>query len=99
MLLFSKGDNGWHIDIPFTGVVKREKVTAIQFYSYRLQIKGAIDAIHAEDNNNNVSRRIILPSLFASGSRQIFQLYQDIMVIVAYFGKPNLFVTFTCNPK
>ena len=27
------------------------------------------------------------------------QNYQDAMSIVRKFGKPDLFVTFTCNPK
>ncbi|CAB4418636.1 unnamed protein product [Rhizophagus irregularis] len=39
VLLFPKGDDGWHINIPLIGSLKREKVTAMQFYSYRLQIK------------------------------------------------------------
>ncbi len=29
----------------------------------------------------------------------MYQLYQDTIAIVSYFGKPDLFVTFTCNPK
>src|ERR1043165_9077961 len=58
-----------------------------------------MDAMHAGDNNNNVGRRIILPSSFAGGPRQMYQLYQDAMTIVSHFGKPDLFVTFTCNPK
>ena len=29
----------------------------------------------------------------------MYQLYQDAMAIVRYFGKPDLFITFTCNPK
>jgi len=57
-----------------------------------------MDAIHANDNTN-VGRRIILPSSFAGGPRQMYQLYQDAMAIVSRFGKPDLFVTFTCNPK
>ena len=27
------------------------------------------------------------------------QNYQDAMAIIAKFGKPDLFLTFTCNPK
>lgn len=27
------------------------------------------------------------------------QLYQDAMALTAKFGRPDLFVTFTCNPK
>src|ERR1044071_6813214 len=29
----------------------------------------------------------------------MYQLYQDAMAIASHFGKPDLFVTFTCNPK
>jgi hypothetical protein len=29
----------------------------------------------------------------------MYQLYQDAMAIVGYYGKPDLFITFTCNPK
>lgn len=29
----------------------------------------------------------------------MFELYQDAMAIVSHYGKPDLFLTFTCNPK
>ncbi|GBB96670.1 hypothetical protein RclHR1_28030002 [Rhizophagus clarus] len=59
---------------------------------------GIINAMHAGESNN-ISHRIILPSSFASGLRQMYQLYQDAMAIMSYFGKPDFFVIFTCNPK
>jgi len=37
--LFPRGDDGWHIDVSLIDSVKRERVTAMQFYSYRLQIR------------------------------------------------------------
>lgn len=58
-----------------------------------------MDAINNEGGNNKIGRRIILPSSFSGGPRQMYQLYQDAMAIVGHFGKPDLFVTFTCNPK
>ena len=39
VLLFPKGDDGWHVDIPLEGSAKRERITTMQFYSYRLQIR------------------------------------------------------------
>ena len=39
VLLFPKGDDSWHLNIPLTDAVKRERVTTMQFYSYRLQIR------------------------------------------------------------
>ena len=37
--LFPRDDNGWHVDIPLIRTAKRERVTTMQFYSYRLQIR------------------------------------------------------------
>ncbi|CAG8661536.1 18179_t:CDS:2 [Rhizophagus irregularis] len=143
VLLFPRGDNGWHPDIPLLRSRKRNRVTQMQFYSYRLQIKngdwiqntgrlyqqyivdqyakikqnrlnylrenqstlriecyqGAVDAIHAGDSANNIGQHIILPSTFSGGPQQMYQLYQDAIAIVHHFGKPDLFITFTCNPK
>jgi hypothetical protein len=42
---------------------------------------------------------MILPSSFQGGECAMGQLYQDAMARVRKFGKPDLFVTFTCNPK
>ena len=38
-LLFPKNDDGWHANIPLIGSGKRKRVTQMQFYSYRLQIR------------------------------------------------------------
>ena len=143
VLLFPRGDDGWHENISLTRSNVRKRVTQLQYYSYRLQIRdgdwiqsagrlfqqyivdqyakieqnrlnylrqnqsvlrtefyqGAMDAMHAGDNAINVGRRIILPSSFSGGPRYMYQLYQDAMAIVRHFGKPDLFITFTCNPK
>jgi len=42
---------------------------------------------------------MILSSSFQGGERTMGQLYHDAMTKVRKFGKPDLFVTFTCNPK
>ncbi len=42
---------------------------------------------------------MIFPSSFQGGEGVMGQLYQDAMARVCKFGKPDLFVTFTCNPK
>jgi hypothetical protein len=60
---------------------------------------GVADAIHVADSCTSIGRRIILSFSFIGGPRQMYQLYQDVMAIVSHFGKPDLFVTFTCNPK
>ncbi|KAL0316569.1 UNVERIFIED_CONTAM: hypothetical protein Sradi_5535100 [Sesamum radiatum] len=47
----------------------------------------------------NVGRRIILPSSFTGSPRDMYQRYQDAMAIVQKFGKPDIFLTMTCNPS
>ncbi len=39
-----------------------------------------------------------LPSSFVGSKRYMCQQYQDAMAIVRALGKPDLFITFTCNP-
>ena len=53
----------------------------------------------ADMHQARVGRVTVLPSTFAGSPRNMHQLYLDAMAIVAVFGKPDLFVTMTCNPK
>ena len=58
-----------------------------------------MDAVHNNETLNDIGRRIVLPSSFTGGPRNMHQKYQDSMAIVRALGKPDFFVTFTCNPK
>jgi hypothetical protein len=61
---------------------------------------GVADAIANNDTNiDNLGRLIVLPSSFTGGHRHMAQLYQDSMAIVRQYGKLDLFITMTCNPK
>jgi len=44
-------------------------------------------------------KRFMLPSSFVGGRRFMDQLYFDGMTIYGHVGFPDLFVTFTYNPK
>ena len=46
----------------------------------------------------HLGKLVILPSQFEGGPRHMMQLYKDSMAIVLKYGKPTLFITFTCNP-
>ncbi|XP_057745614.1 uncharacterized protein LOC130963528 [Arachis stenosperma] len=48
---------------------------------------------------DNVGKMTILPSSYTGGPRYRVQNYQDAMAICRYVGYPDLFITFTCNPK
>ena len=64
--------------------------------------QGLSDAVHASDGNvdgSQLGRQVVLPSSFTGGTQYQHQLYQDAMAIVCHYGKPDLFITFTCNPQ
>ena len=42
---------------------------------------------------------MILPSSFVGSPRYLQQLYQDAMGIVRALGRPDYFITMTCNPN
>jgi hypothetical protein len=148
-LFFPFGDLGWHSALKHDAdhsTDKRNTVTQLQFYSYRLAVRaifsplfyggkllqqyivdsyvkteagrldfirrrqkdlrvelyqGLMDHIHsqAEQQNLNPGKIVILPSSFQGSPRAMQQNYQDAMAVVAKYGRPDLFITFTCNPK
>ena len=62
--------------------------------------RGLADAVlQRETRPASRGKRIILPSSFTGGARYMMQNYQDAMAIYRWAGFPNLFITFTCNPK
>ena len=59
---------------------------------------GLIDA-NGQNDLQNAGRRIILPPTVYGSPRFYHEKFQDAMAIVRKFGKPDLFLTFTCNPQ
>ncbi|UYV71710.1 hypothetical protein LAZ67_9000098 [Cordylochernes scorpioides] len=64
---------------------------------------GLMDYIQSEAAAQGVpllpGKAVILPSSFQGSPRNMAQNYQDAMAIVRKHGKPDFFVTMTCNPK
>ena len=56
-----------------------------------------MDALQ-EYNTARIGRRIVLPTTFIGSPRYMQKLFHDSMVLVRVLGKPDLFVTMTCNP-
>jgi hypothetical protein len=50
------------------------------------------------DGDNRMGTKIILPPSFRGGPRDMHARFQDAMAIVRKLGKPDLFITVTCNP-
>lgn len=65
------------------------------------QYKGLQDFVtnHIQQENLRAGKIVILPSSFEGSPRNMVQRYQDAMAIVRKYGKPDIFLTITCNPK
>ncbi|CAG8443187.1 16322_t:CDS:2 [Dentiscutata erythropus] len=78
---------------------------SLLFYGGRLFQQYIVDNYDLQDsyqlgtpNMSEIGRHIILPSTFIDGPRDMYQRYQDAMALVQTYGKPDLFITITCNP-
>ena len=62
--------------------------------------KGLEDQTSCEDVDLQfIGKKIILPASFSYTPRWYDQKYRDAMAIISRYKKPDLFITFTCNPK
>lgn len=59
------------------------------------------DAVINDDNidASNIGQHIILQSSFTGSPRYMNEKSQDAMTYIRKFGRPDLFVTFTCFPE
>lgn len=59
-----------------------------------------VDSINKGDTDaTKIGKWIVLPSSFTGSQRDMQQNYQDCIDICRTCGSPDLFITFTCNPK
>lgn len=56
------------------------------------------DAIANDGNINDVGQICILPATYTGSPRHMHEYAQDAMTYVRKYGRPDLFITFTCNP-
>ncbi|KAL5582136.1 hypothetical protein UlMin_014578 [Ulmus minor] len=62
--------------------------------------QGIIDSIKCgETRASKIGKRIILLASFISGPRYMRKRYMDAMSLVQRVGKPDIFLTITCNPN
>lgn len=82
--------------------IETERLTYIRLNQQQLRSEEYIhlrDAINADGNVNNVGRMTILPATYIGSPRHMHEYAQDAMSYVRHYGRPDLFVTFTCNPQ
>jgi hypothetical protein len=81
--------------------IESERLRYIRLHQRTLRVEQYAhlrDAINNDGNVNNIGQLIILPSTFTGGPRYMHERIQDAMAYVRNYGRPDLFITFTCNP-
>lgn len=59
-----------------------------------------VDCVNRGDTDaSTVGKRIVLPASYTGSPRFMQQIYQDCLAVCRKLGHPDLFITFTCNPK
>jgi hypothetical protein len=63
-------------------------------------LQGLVDAVGAgRMDGTSVGKKNILPSSYTGGRRYMIENFQDAVAISRVHGCPDIFSTFTCNPK
>ena len=83
--------------------IEAERLAYIASHQKELRVD---DYAHLRDAVNNdaehgheLGRMVILPSSFTGGPRYMHEKSLDALTYVRHYGRPDLFITFTCNPK
>lgn len=82
--------------------IESERLAYIRNNQTKLRAENYIhlqDALHANEHSMGIGQLVILPSSFTGGPRYLHEKSQDAMVYVRHYGKPDLFITATCNPN
>ncbi|XP_062228527.1 uncharacterized protein LOC133926554 [Phragmites australis] len=62
--------------------------------------QGLVDSLHAgEGRTDAIGKRTVLATSFIGGPRDKRRRYMDAMALVRKYGKPDIFLTMTCNPN
>ncbi|GJY65612.1 helicase [Tanacetum coccineum] len=108
-LLFPYGEDGYHDKISYhsnTGTRKTNRgyVTMKEYYTYVIQYKKdqgttLLRGGRGDTNATGLGKRIVLSHTFTRSPRHMMQNYQDAIALCRAYGNPDLFITFTSNPK
>ncbi|XP_019265860.1 PREDICTED: uncharacterized protein LOC109243390 [Nicotiana attenuata] len=62
-------------------------------------LQGLLDILRlGEREASKIGKKKFLPTSFTGGPRDMRQHYMDAIALVQHFGKPDIFLTMTCNP-
>lgn len=82
--------------------IESERLCYLRTHQSHLRVENYIhllDAMNTYGNVENMGRLVVLPSSYTGSPRHMNEYAQDAMAYVAAYGRPDLFITFTCNPN
>jgi hypothetical protein len=82
--------------------IEAERLRYIRLNQQKLRADEYIhlkDAVHNDVEAQNIGKMVILPATFTGSPRHLHEYTQDAMTYVRRHGRPDLFITFTCNPS
>ncbi|XP_055308584.1 uncharacterized protein LOC129572604, partial [Sitodiplosis mosellana] len=82
--------------------IESERLLYIRLNQKKLRVDNYIhlrDAIAKDGKTANLGQMVILPSTFTGSPRHMHEYAQDGMTYIRKYGRPDLFITFTCNPN
>lgn len=82
--------------------IESERLLFIRLNQKKLRVDNYIhlrDAIITDRNVDEIGQQVILPSTHTGSPRHMHEYTQDAMTYVRKHGRPDLFITFTCNPN
>ncbi|UYV81931.1 hypothetical protein LAZ67_21000181 [Cordylochernes scorpioides] len=100
--LLAFGDLTHQILVDIYAKVESERLHYISAHQAQLRATeyiNLLDAIRTDRSHALIGRQVILPSSFVGSPRHMHEYAQDCMAYVRKYGRPDLFITFTCNPE
>ncbi|XP_075425538.1 uncharacterized protein LOC142465468 [Ascaphus truei] len=81
--------------------IESERLLYIRLHQKQLRVDQYIhlkDAVGNDGHVDNIGKMLILPATFTGSPRHMHEYAQDAMAYVRAYGRPDFFITFTCNP-
>ncbi|XP_055910503.1 uncharacterized protein LOC129944866 [Eupeodes corollae] len=82
--------------------IESKRLRYLRFNQQKLRVEEYIhlrDAIITNADAAQIGNSVILPSSYKGSPRHMQEYVQDALTYVREYGRPCLFITFTCNPK
>ncbi|KAH9622346.1 hypothetical protein KSS87_022355, partial [Heliosperma pusillum] len=96
-----KGFHQFLVDVYM--MVESHRLNFLRFHQDRLRVDNYNNLSNAVERGDvepsSTGSRFIVPSSFQAGDAFMKENYLDAMTICKWYGYPDLFITFTCNPK